>query len=131
MVWSLINRLVVLGLERNGLKQEAEYLAQKTIDIISDDCREFYDPNDGSGHGSGDYAWTASHSIVLLLENLFGICYNGFEKLLKIKKNPNVSGNFRILGIQLGYDGYADIEYYNGIVSYEIHGKENIRTMLI
>lgn len=65
MVWSTIVIRVVEALEFCGCADEARELRLRFMKMIESagEFREFYDPDDGSGHGAKDYAWTASHYI--------------------------------------------------------------------
>lgn len=122
MVWSLINRWIVHGLDAAGCRAEAVTLAEKTVSLIGCECREFYDPDIGDGHGAHDYAWTASHLLALLLEIMLGIRYDGFRKVLTVQ--PAVSGKWEITSLCCGTDGYADLVIENGALS-DVRFREN------
>ena len=67
MIWSTIVIRVVEALEFCGCHAEADALKARFTAMIerAGEFREFYDPDDGSGHGARDYAWTAAHYIQL------------------------------------------------------------------
>lgn len=65
MVWSTIVIRVMEALKSCGCVGEADELGGRFLSMVeaAGEFREFYDPDDGSGHGASDYAWTASHCI--------------------------------------------------------------------
>jgi len=86
-IWTLINDAVVRALNDSNQKRLAAELTYKTIRIFKDNYAEFLHPYNGSGHGVSDYAWTASLFIRLIIEEIFGIDYNGFTKEITIRPN--------------------------------------------
>ena len=63
----------------------AAELAYKTVLAFHQNCAEFVNPFDGSGHGVLKYAWSASQYLELIVEELFGISY---DAVLCKKQNP-------------------------------------------
>jgi len=79
MVWSLIVIRVVEALAFCGETETSDALRDRFLAMIehTGEFREFYDPNDGSGHGARDYAWTASHYLQLCHVPAGGAARNG------------------------------------------------------
>jgi hypothetical protein len=65
--WVNINWLVVDGLKRYGFDEHAEVLTEVTLELVAQHgCYEYFDPLDGSPHGSPEFSWTAALTIDLL-----------------------------------------------------------------
>lgn len=65
-VWINMNWFIIKGLKRAGLKEDAQYLLEKTEQLIEQSgFREYYCPLDGSGCGGGSFSWTAALAIDL------------------------------------------------------------------
>jgi mannosylglycerate hydrolase len=65
-VWAIMNWLLILGLERNGLPDLAERLRAGTLDAIERaGFAEHFDPLTGEGGGGGTFSWTAAAYLVL------------------------------------------------------------------
>lgn len=60
-VWSVVNYMMVLGLEECGYDELAQRLRHDTIRLIerSGFC-EYFDPITGRGYGGGSFTWTAA-----------------------------------------------------------------------
>lgn len=86
-VWTLINEMVVRGLLDCGEKELAAELAIKTIYAFNNNCSEFINPFDGTGHGVLKYAWTASQYLELIIEVIFGISSNKAKNEVYISAN--------------------------------------------
>ena len=83
-VWTLRNMLIINGLEDAGKHNLASELAWATIKMFNNNFSEYVVPGTGSGEGVARYGWTASQYIQAIIENIFGIRYNRFEKRLII-----------------------------------------------
>ncbi len=83
-VWTLINEMVIRGLCDVGEKELAAELCIKTVRAFNHNCAEFIHPEDGSGHGVLQYAWSASQYISLITEVLFGISYDAAAEELSV-----------------------------------------------
>ena len=84
---------------------------------------EFIDPFDRSGHGVQNYAWTAAHYILLLLEHLLGIHYSAWDASVIIR--PNIPEQLEgrkvsIGGLALPCGGSLDVEVRRFGGHYEI-----------
>lgn len=114
MVWTLVNIRVVEALSAAGLTEESTRLAERTVAMIdaAGEFREFYDPNDGSGHGARNYAWTAAHYLELVVRDLLGIRYDGFTRELTVK--PRIPHAFRLTGLDCGGHARADVTCAEG-----------------
>lgn len=86
-IWTLRNEAVIDGLEAAGRYDLAAYLSLKTVKLFTNNYTEFLKPSDGSGHGVKRYAWSASQYIQILIENIFGVDYNGFTKTITLRPN--------------------------------------------
>jgi glycogen debranching enzyme len=65
--WININWLVIDGLKRYGFHEHAEVLKEVTLELVAKNgCYEYFDPLDGSAHGSPQFSWTAALAIDLL-----------------------------------------------------------------
>jgi hypothetical protein len=65
--WVNINWLVIDGLKRYGFHEHAEVLREVTLELVSKHgSYEYFDPLDGSPHGSPKFSWTAALAIDLL-----------------------------------------------------------------
>jgi glycogen debranching enzyme len=66
-VWANVNWLLARGLRSYGLEDEATRLESSLLDLVDRaGFREYWDPDDGTGHGSGEFSWTAALVIELL-----------------------------------------------------------------
>lgn len=86
-IWTLRNEAVVDGLEAIGRYDLAAYLSLKTVNLFNNNYTEFLKPSDGSGHGVKRYGWSAAQYIQILIENIFGVDYDGFTKTITIRPN--------------------------------------------
>jgi glycogen debranching enzyme len=67
-VWIIMNWFLIEGLQRYGYDDLAQVIRQDTLGLIeSTGFREYYDPRDGSGCGSGDFSWSAALAFELSL----------------------------------------------------------------
>lgn len=122
-VWTLINEMVVRGLLDSGEKDLAAELALKTIYAFNNNCSEFVNPFDGTGHGVVKYAWTASQYLELIIEVIFGVRVDVNKKEIYITPNLTDSLKGEKLSIKelMVFDGvYLDIEIENGKINYKI-----------
>ncbi len=127
-VWTLRNEMVVRGLLDCGEKELAAELALKTIYAFNNNCCEFINPFDGSGHGVLKYAWTASQYLELIIEIIFGIRVDADKKEVYIV--PNLTENFKheklsLTGIMVFKGVYLDVFIDNGKIHYRV-SEENI-----
>jgi len=83
-IWTLRNVGVINGLEDAGRHDLASELTWSTIKTFNKKYCEYITPGKGSGEGVKRYGWTASQYIQLIIEHLFGINYNSFEKTIRI-----------------------------------------------
>ncbi len=60
-VWINLDWLLMHGLERYGYKGEAARLRGTIVDLVRNSgFHEYFDPFDGTGHGSDSFSWTAA-----------------------------------------------------------------------
>jgi hypothetical protein len=65
--WININWMVIDGLRRYGFNEHAEVLKEVTLELVGQHgCYEYFDPLDGSPHGSPQFSWTAALTVDLL-----------------------------------------------------------------
>jgi neutral trehalase len=65
--WINTNWLVIDGLTRYGFKDHAAVLTEVTLELVRQHgCYEYFNPLDGSPHGSPNFSWTAALAIDLL-----------------------------------------------------------------
>jgi glycogen debranching enzyme len=66
-VWINVNWFLVRGLERAGLKEEAEELRRLTLRLVkTSGFAEYYHPCTGAPLGSRDFSWSAALTLDLL-----------------------------------------------------------------
>ncbi len=83
-IWSMKNVAIIQGLEDVGRYDLAAYLSYKTVMLFNNDCAEFIVPSTGLGQGQLDYGWSASQYIQLIIEKIFGVDYDNFDKTITI-----------------------------------------------
>lgn len=68
-VWINLNWIVLLGLRRYGLHEDAARLEARTVELIerSPVPYEYYNPLTGEGLGAANFMWTAALHLVLTL----------------------------------------------------------------
>jgi hypothetical protein len=72
-VWINTNWLLWRGLMQHGRRSEAEEIARSSLALVAQSgFREYFDPMDGTGYGSADFAWTAA-LLLDLVEYLGGV----------------------------------------------------------
>lgn len=86
-IWTLRNEAVIDGLEAVGRYDLAAHLSLKTVNLFNNNYTEFLKPSDGSGHGVKRYGWSAAQYIQILIENIFGVDYDGFTNTITIRPN--------------------------------------------
>lgn len=86
-IWTFRNEIVISALNDIGAFDLSANLAYKTVMEFNNNYAEFISPSDGSPQGVLRYGWTASHYIQLIIEQIFGIEYNQFDKCLRISPN--------------------------------------------
>jgi hypothetical protein len=65
--WINMNWMVIDGLKRYGFQEHAEVLKEVTLELVRQHgSYEYFDPLDGSPHGSPQFSWTAALAIDLL-----------------------------------------------------------------
>lgn len=68
-VWININWFLMRGLERYGHGEEARRLRESIANLVEDSgFHEYFDPFDGSGHGSVFFSWTAALYLDTVME---------------------------------------------------------------
>ncbi len=122
-VWTLINEMVVRGLMDSDEKALAAELALKTVYAFNNNCTEFINPFDGSGHGVLKYAWTASHYLELIIEVIFGISSNITKNEVYI--SPNLTDELKkqtlsIKGVMVFNNLFLDVSIEKGNLNYKI-----------
>ncbi|MCP8309918.1 MAG: hypothetical protein L6N94_00235 [Candidatus Methylarchaceae archaeon HK01M] len=66
-IWVNTNWMLFQGLCKYNFKEHAERLREAVLDLVGDSrFYEYFDPYDGSGHGSNNFSWTASLTIDLI-----------------------------------------------------------------
>lgn len=69
-VWVIMNWFIIEGLQRYGYDDLAVEIRRDTLGLIDiAGFREYYDPEDGSGCGSGDFSWSAALTLELSLSH--------------------------------------------------------------
>ena len=67
-VWVNINWFFIQGLERYGLRAEADELRRLTLELVSQSgFVEYYDPRTGEPLGVSDFSWSAALTLDLLM----------------------------------------------------------------
>jgi glycogen debranching enzyme len=80
-VWINTNWLLWQGLLQHGHLSEADEIARSSLALVARaGFREYFDPVDGEGHGSRDFAWTAALAIDVI-ERLGGPGQVGSDSL--------------------------------------------------
>jgi glycogen debranching enzyme len=125
-VWTLINEMVIRGLLDSGEKALAAELALKTVYAFNNNCTEFINPFDGSGHGVLKYAWTASQYLELIIEVIFGISSNITKKEVRI--SPNLCDELKaetisIKDVMVFGNVFLDVCIDKGKTTYKISDK--------
>ena len=125
-VWTLINEMVIRGLLDSGEKALAAELTLKTVYAFNNNCTEFINPFDGSGHGVLKYAWTASQYLELIIEVIFGISSNITKKEVCI--SPNLCDELKaetisIKDVMVFGNVFLDVCIDKGKTTYKISDK--------
>lgn len=122
-VWSSSNRSVIRALNSCGEKALSAELTWKTICLFNNNYAEFVDPFDGSKRGVERYAWTASHYIELIIEEIFGLHYEAADNTLTIRPNLPEALKKETISLQhvpLPSGGTVDVTIRSGIVEYQL-----------
>jgi glycogen debranching enzyme len=65
-VWAVVNYLIALGFERQGLPDQARRLRQATFGAIaSTGFYEYFDPLTREGAGGAAFSWTAAIALLI------------------------------------------------------------------
>lgn len=65
--WINTNWLIIEGLRRYGYKDEADLLAERTVELVAKNGpSEYFSPLDGSPAGAPNFSWTAALTLDLL-----------------------------------------------------------------
>ena len=83
-IWSMKNVAIIQGLEDVGRYDLAAYLSYKTVMLFNNNCTEFIVPSTGLGQGQLDYGWSASQYIQVIIERIFGVDYDNFDKTITL-----------------------------------------------
>ncbi len=68
-IWLNINWILYHGLRRYGFHDYAQWVRQAIIDLPKTyGFYEYYDPDEGAGHGTEDFSWTAALLVDVLSE---------------------------------------------------------------
>ena len=68
-VWVNINWFLMHGLEDYGYEKHAERLRQTIIDLCRNEgFNEYFDPFDGTRHGSDFFSWSAALCLDVLMD---------------------------------------------------------------
>jgi hypothetical protein len=86
-IWTLRNETVIQGLEDIGRYDLASHLSYKTVLLFNNNYAEYIKPSDGKGEGQPRYGWSASQYIETIIEKIFGVDYDGFNKTITIMPN--------------------------------------------
>jgi hypothetical protein len=118
--------MVIRGLLDSGEKALAAELALKTVYAFNNNCTEFINPFDGSGHGVLKYAWTASQYLELIIEVIFGISSNITKKEVCI--SPNLCDELKaetisIKDVMVFGNVFLDVCIDKGKTTYKISDK--------
>jgi glycogen debranching enzyme len=66
-IWINVNWFMIRGLERYGLRAEADHLRGLTLELVSrSGFSEYYEPTTGEPLGSREFSWSASLTLDLL-----------------------------------------------------------------
>ncbi len=66
--WININWMIIDGLKRYGYIEEANFLRESTLAMVSSyGCYEYFNPETGEGLGAANFSWTAALAIDLCL----------------------------------------------------------------
>jgi glycogen debranching enzyme len=66
-IWINVNWFMIRGLERYGLRAEADHVRELTLDLVSrSGFSEYYEPTTGEPLGSREFSWSASLTLDLL-----------------------------------------------------------------
>jgi len=66
-IWINTNWMLYQGLLKYNYKENADRLREAILKLVMENgFYEYFDPHDGSGHGSKNFSWTASLIIDLL-----------------------------------------------------------------
>ncbi|MCW4032607.1 MAG: trehalase family glycosidase [Candidatus Bathyarchaeota archaeon] len=66
-IWINANWMLYQGLRKYNYKEKADRLREAILKLVMENgFYEYFDPHDGSGHGSKNFSWTASLIIDLL-----------------------------------------------------------------
>ncbi|MDB5179166.1 MAG: hypothetical protein JWN01_1109 [Patescibacteria group bacterium] len=66
-IWINMNWFVIVGLERYGFTEEADWLRLRTLGLTDQfGFREYYNPISGEGLGANHFSWSAALTIDLL-----------------------------------------------------------------
>jgi hypothetical protein len=83
-IWTLINLMIVAGLEDAGRDDVAAELTWATVKAFNANYAEYLVPSSGTGQGVKRYGWSASQYIQAIVEHLFGVDYDRLERRLRI-----------------------------------------------
>lgn len=65
--WVNTNWMIIDGLRRYGFDAEADVLAGRTVEMVTNaGCFEYFNPLDGAGIGAPNFSWTAALTLDLI-----------------------------------------------------------------
>jgi len=137
-IWTLKNATVIQGLEDIGRYDLSAQLALKTVKLFNAKSAEFIKPSDGSGQGQPRYGWSASQYIQIIIEKIFGVNYNKFNRTITImpRLDESLTGNNISLDSLLLPDGnrlnLSIVDKPEGIsIKYNIIGGSNYMNIVL
>lgn len=118
-IWALINDEVVRALRAVGRDRLADELSHKTLRAYAGNYGEFLHPFTLKPQGAPRYSWSAALCIRLLIEEVFGLSYNGFTDRVEVRtKSDFFAGqDLRLEGLKLPDGKTIDVVMQNGEVT--------------
>jgi len=66
-VWINMNWFVAKGLENYGFKSYADYIKEKTVELMNKSgFREYFNPYTGEGYGADNFSWSAALTLDIM-----------------------------------------------------------------
>lgn len=129
-VWTLTNRAVIQALFACGRADLAGELAVATVREFGGRYTEFHHPFTGAGWGVRDYAWTAGQFIQIIIEDIFGVCFDAAAGRLLLQ--PHIPARYAgerlaLEGLRLPDGNLLSIQVQNGEVRYSYGGALSVQ----